>query len=75
MCAKSATTLDCRYVENLVWFKKSINNDPLDQPSPYFSSTKEILLMFKKVSLIFKIEALMQTASDLMPCFRVMALS
>ncbi|KAI8148612.1 hypothetical protein BJV82DRAFT_506601 [Fennellomyces sp. T-0311] len=40
--------LDCKYVENLVWFKKSINNDMLDQPSPYISSTKEILLMFKK---------------------------
>lgn len=39
---------DCRYVENLVWFKKSINNMVLDQPSPYISSTKEILLMFKK---------------------------
>ncbi|KAI9495510.1 hypothetical protein BDB00DRAFT_760075 [Zychaea mexicana] len=40
--------LDCKYVENLVWFKKSINNDMLDEPSPYISSTKEILLMFKK---------------------------
>ncbi|KAF7729339.1 hypothetical protein EC973_004595 [Apophysomyces ossiformis] len=35
-------------IKNLVWFKKSINNVPLDQPSPYISSTKEILLMFKK---------------------------
>ncbi|KAI8967372.1 hypothetical protein BDF20DRAFT_829612 [Mycotypha africana] len=43
-------TLDCKYVENLVWFKKSVNNVHLDEPSPYFSSTKEILLMFKKVS-------------------------
>ncbi|KAI8370598.1 uncharacterized protein BYT42DRAFT_502175 [Radiomyces spectabilis] len=41
-------TLGCKYVENLVWFKKSINNVQLDQPSPYFSSAKEILLMFKK---------------------------
>ncbi|ORZ22096.1 hypothetical protein BCR42DRAFT_458918 [Absidia repens] len=41
-------SLDCKYVENLVWFKKSVNNVPLDQPSPYISSTKEILLMFKK---------------------------
>ncbi|KAI8098122.1 uncharacterized protein B0P05DRAFT_576549 [Gilbertella persicaria] len=40
--------LDCRYVENLVWFKKSVNNGHLDEPSPYFSATKEILLMFKK---------------------------
>ncbi|KAI9472175.1 MAG: hypothetical protein EXX96DRAFT_489167 [Benjaminiella poitrasii] len=40
--------IDCRYVENLVWFKKSVNNVHLDQPSPYISSTKEILLMFKK---------------------------
>ncbi|KAI9316692.1 hypothetical protein BX666DRAFT_185161 [Dichotomocladium elegans] len=40
--------LDCRYVENLVWFKKNINNVPVDQPSPYISSSKEILLMFKK---------------------------
>ncbi|KAI7852481.1 hypothetical protein BDC45DRAFT_513486 [Circinella umbellata] len=40
--------LDCKYVENLVWFKKSINNDTLDEPSPYISSSKEILLMFKK---------------------------
>ncbi|ORZ02808.1 hypothetical protein BCR43DRAFT_528730 [Syncephalastrum racemosum] len=41
--------LGCKYVENLVWYKKSVNNAPLDQPSPYFSSAKEILLMFKKV--------------------------
>ncbi|KAI7904043.1 uncharacterized protein BX663DRAFT_432354 [Cokeromyces recurvatus] len=41
--------IDCKYVENLVWFKKSVNNVYLDQPSPYISSTKEILLMFKKV--------------------------
>lgn len=41
-------SIDCRYVENLVWFKKSVNNVQLDEPSPYFSSTKEILLMFKK---------------------------
>ncbi|CAO3640124.1 unnamed protein product [Cunninghamella blakesleeana] len=41
-------SLDCRYVENLVWFKKSTNNMLLDQPSPYISSTKEILLLFKK---------------------------
>lgn len=41
--------INCRYVENLVWFKKSVNNVQLDEPSPYFSSTKEILLMFKKV--------------------------
>ncbi|ORX45864.1 hypothetical protein DM01DRAFT_1294211 [Hesseltinella vesiculosa] len=42
------SSLGCRYVENLVWFKKSVNNVPLDIPSPYISSTKEILLMFKK---------------------------
>ncbi|KAI8971356.1 hypothetical protein BDB01DRAFT_845197 [Pilobolus umbonatus] len=42
------STIDCKYVENLVWFKKSINNMHLDEPSPYISSTKEILLMFKK---------------------------
>jgi hypothetical protein len=41
--------IDCKYVENLVWFKKSVNNVCLDEPSPYISSTKEILLMFKKV--------------------------
>ncbi|CAO3698124.1 unnamed protein product [Rhizopus stolonifer] len=41
-------TIDCKYVENLVWFKKSVNNVHLDNPSPYISSTKEILLMFKK---------------------------
>ncbi|KAI8080540.1 hypothetical protein BDF21DRAFT_339590 [Thamnidium elegans] len=41
-------TMNCKYVENLVWFKKSVNNVQLDEPSPYFSSTKEILLMFKK---------------------------
>ncbi|KAI8341327.1 hypothetical protein BC941DRAFT_416529 [Chlamydoabsidia padenii] len=40
--------LGCKYVENLVWFKKSINNLPMNEPYPYFSSTKEILLMFKK---------------------------
>ncbi|KAI8357242.1 hypothetical protein BD560DRAFT_198068 [Blakeslea trispora] len=40
--------MDCKYVENLVWFKKSVNNVHLDDPSPFFSSTKEILLMFKK---------------------------
>ncbi|KAI8890706.1 hypothetical protein K501DRAFT_290217 [Backusella circina FSU 941] len=40
--------LDCRYVENLVWFKKSCNNNVLDRPSPYIASTKEILLLFKK---------------------------
>ncbi|KAI9309093.1 hypothetical protein BJ944DRAFT_254219 [Cunninghamella echinulata] len=45
-------SLDCRYVENLVWFKKSINNMMLDQPSPYISSTKEILLMFKKGDIL-----------------------
>ncbi|KAI7872471.1 hypothetical protein BDF14DRAFT_1717406 [Spinellus fusiger] len=43
-------SLNCKYVENLIWFKKSINNVPIDQPSPYISSTKEILLIFKKVS-------------------------
>ncbi|KAI7878892.1 hypothetical protein K492DRAFT_132223 [Lichtheimia hyalospora FSU 10163] len=42
--------LDCRYVENLVWFKKYVNNIPVDQPSPYISSSKEILLIFRKVS-------------------------
>lgn len=41
--------IDCKYVENLVWFKKSVNNVHLDNPSPYISSTKEILLIFKKV--------------------------
>jgi hypothetical protein len=42
--------LDCKYVENLVWYKKSVSNAHVDDPSPYVSSTKEILLMFKKVS-------------------------
>lgn len=46
-------SVQCRYVENLVWFKKSVNNAQLDEPSPYFSSTKEILLMFKKVIYIY----------------------
>ncbi|KAL0082159.1 hypothetical protein J3Q64DRAFT_1633409 [Phycomyces blakesleeanus] len=45
---KLMSTLGCKYVENLVWFKKSVNNVQLDQPSPYISSAKEILLMFKK---------------------------
>ncbi|KAI9019555.1 hypothetical protein CLU79DRAFT_704573 [Phycomyces nitens] len=48
---KLMSTLGCKYVENLVWFKKSVNNVQLDQPSPYISSAKEILLMFKKVRL------------------------
>ncbi|KAG2171780.1 hypothetical protein INT43_008160 [Umbelopsis isabellina] len=38
----------CKYVENLVWFKKTLSNVLQDRPSPYFSSSKEILLMFKK---------------------------
>jgi hypothetical protein len=42
--------VDCKYVENLVWFKKSSNNNALDQPSPYMASTKDILLLFKKAS-------------------------
>ncbi|KAI8063911.1 hypothetical protein BC940DRAFT_242852 [Gongronella butleri] len=40
--------LGCKYVENLVWFKKAANNAPVDIPMPYIATTKEILLMFKK---------------------------
>ncbi|KAG0215233.1 hypothetical protein BGX33_001332 [Mortierella sp. NVP41] len=40
--------LGCRYVENLVWYKMALNNSHLDRASPYFRTTKEILLMFKK---------------------------
>ncbi|KAF9169740.1 hypothetical protein BGX21_009827 [Mortierella sp. AD011] len=40
--------LGCRYVENLVWYKIALNNANLDRASPYFRSSKEILLMFKK---------------------------
>ncbi|KAF9996942.1 hypothetical protein BGZ80_011649 [Entomortierella chlamydospora] len=40
--------LGCRYVENLVWYKIALNNTNLDRASPYFRSSKEILLMFKK---------------------------
>ncbi|KAF9948346.1 hypothetical protein BGZ72_009728 [Mortierella alpina] len=40
--------LGCRYVENLVWYKMALNNSNLDRASPYFRSSKEILLMFKK---------------------------
>ncbi|KAL1920150.1 uncharacterized protein VTP21DRAFT_1296 [Calcarisporiella thermophila] len=39
---------DCKYVENLVWYKKCINNANLDRVSPHFRVSKEILLMFKK---------------------------
>lgn len=35
-------------MENLVWFKKTLSNVLQDRPSPYFSSTKEILLIFKR---------------------------
>ncbi|KAJ1974711.1 hypothetical protein H4R35_003486 [Dimargaris xerosporica] len=38
----------CRYVENLIWFKKSITNRPLNRPSPYFRYTKDTLLLFKR---------------------------
>ncbi|KAF8975054.1 hypothetical protein BGZ46_009478, partial [Entomortierella lignicola] len=41
-------SLGCRYVENLVWYKIALNNTNLDRASPYFRSSKEILLMFKK---------------------------
>ncbi|KAJ2963951.1 hypothetical protein NQZ79_g1115 [Umbelopsis isabellina] len=41
-------SLGCKYVENLVWFKKTLSNVLQDRPSPYFSSSKEILLIFKK---------------------------
>ncbi|KAJ1964657.1 hypothetical protein IWQ62_002875 [Dispira parvispora] len=41
-------TLDCRYVENLIWFKKAINNTLVNQPSPYFRCSKETLLLFKR---------------------------
>ncbi|KAJ1658087.1 hypothetical protein IWQ61_002618 [Dispira simplex] len=41
-------TLDCRYVENLIWFKKAINNTLVNQPSPYFRCAKETLLLFKR---------------------------
>ncbi|KAG0198935.1 hypothetical protein BGX28_007696 [Mortierella sp. GBA30] len=40
--------LGCRYVENLVWYKIALNNTNLNRASPYFRSSKEILLMFKK---------------------------
>ncbi|KAF9430510.1 hypothetical protein BGZ94_006456 [Podila epigama] len=40
--------LGCRYVENLVWYKIALNNTNLDRASPYFRTSKEILLMFKK---------------------------
>ncbi|KAF9967023.1 hypothetical protein BGZ70_000370 [Mortierella alpina] len=40
--------LGCRYVENLVWYKMALNNSNLDRASPYFRTSKEILLMFKK---------------------------
>ncbi|KAF9969775.1 hypothetical protein BGZ73_007704 [Actinomortierella ambigua] len=40
--------LGCRYVENLVWYKLGLNNSNLDRASPYFRSSKEILLMFKR---------------------------
>ncbi|ORZ00007.1 hypothetical protein BCR41DRAFT_313815 [Lobosporangium transversale] len=42
-------SLGCRYVENLVWYKMALNNTNLNRPSPFFRSSKEILLMFKKV--------------------------
>lgn len=35
-------------MENLVWFKKTLSNVLQDRPSPYFSSSKEILLIFKR---------------------------
>ncbi|KAH8555903.1 hypothetical protein BGW37DRAFT_418727 [Umbelopsis sp. PMI_123] len=41
-------SLGCAYVENLVWFKKTLSNVLQDRPSPYFSSSKEILLIFKR---------------------------
>ncbi|ORX91608.1 hypothetical protein K493DRAFT_378432 [Basidiobolus meristosporus CBS 931.73] len=41
--------LDCRYVENLAWFKKKINNTHTNHPSSYFRRSKETLLIFKKV--------------------------
>ncbi|OZJ05144.1 hypothetical protein BZG36_01392 [Bifiguratus adelaidae] len=37
-----------RYVENLVWFKRSLANFDVSHASPTFRSTKEILLIFKK---------------------------
>ncbi|KAG0307575.1 hypothetical protein BGZ98_010376 [Dissophora globulifera] len=40
--------LGCRYVENLVWYKMALNNSNLNRASPYFRTSKEILLMFKK---------------------------
>ncbi|KAG0258292.1 hypothetical protein DFQ27_004728 [Actinomortierella ambigua] len=40
--------LRCRYVENLVWYKLGLHNANLDRASPYFRSSKEILLMFKR---------------------------
>ncbi|KAI7820133.1 hypothetical protein BC939DRAFT_399660 [Gamsiella multidivaricata] len=42
--------LGCRYVENLVWYKMALNNTNLDRASPYFRTSKEILLLFKKVT-------------------------
>ncbi|KAJ1984420.1 hypothetical protein H4R34_000683, partial [Dimargaris verticillata] len=41
-------TFGCRYVENLIWFKKAITNRPLNRPSPYFRYTKDTLLLFKR---------------------------
>ncbi|KAI8599647.1 hypothetical protein EDD21DRAFT_307717 [Dissophora ornata] len=45
--------LGCRYVENLVWYKMALNNSNLNRASPYFRSSKEILLMFKKYLFFF----------------------
>jgi hypothetical protein len=48
MCLPIDVLSGCKYVENLVWFKKTLSNVLQDRPSPYFSSSKEILLIFKK---------------------------
>ncbi|KAF9581939.1 hypothetical protein BGW38_000867 [Lunasporangiospora selenospora] len=40
--------LGCRYVENLVWYKRALNNSDNVRLSPFFRTSKEILLMFKK---------------------------
>ncbi|KAJ1925463.1 hypothetical protein IWQ60_004544 [Tieghemiomyces parasiticus] len=40
--------LDCRYVENLIWFKKRLNHTHHGRPSPYIRTSKETLLLFKK---------------------------
>ncbi|RUS19143.1 hypothetical protein BC937DRAFT_87939 [Endogone sp. FLAS-F59071] len=40
--------LGYRYVENLVWCRRRLNNTPVACAYPYFRSCKEILLIFKR---------------------------